>query len=127
ETSDQLLRGRDGVLRLDAKQYQVVGSELAWIGRSLDREVKISRHALHLEAAAPERTQMLAARAEVDLVAGSLQPCAVECADRARAHHQDLHSILIEKAPMVPLVWPAWTSKLKRAGARPPLISRSNC
>ncbi len=36
---------------------------------------------------------MLTTRAEINLVAGPLQPRAVECADRARAHHQDLHPI----------------------------------
>src|SRR5271167_3720587 len=46
-----------------------------------------------LEAVLLERAQMLAARAEINLVAGPLQPCAVEGANRARAHHQDLHSI----------------------------------
>src|SRR5262249_14949922 len=86
-----LLSRRDRILRFDAKQYQIVGREFVRTRRRLYREVKIADDALHLETVRVECAQMLAARAVVNLLAGSLQPCAIKCADRARAHHQNLH------------------------------------
>ena len=87
ETSSERLRRGIGVIRLDAKEDQVVGRELARIIRRGHWAMKIAARALEVEAVLLERLQISAARTEHHFLAGLMQPRAEVGANRTRAHY----------------------------------------